>query len=251
MLPVVAKANNVPIFPDELVKPPRDSRFKLAASMEPESFEPIARDTYPTEHQKHWTIDPEFDFVRELGASYSHYYVKNIPGAKWIQVHNMPPDVQNTIVKLKANAWANPSKSPAMHPSLCCAIVNGLPYVLANPHYNALKSLREEFEKKKQEGTPREEFLFQFFSASLQSPFAGKRYNISVTDELKAKVSHISVSCGMFEADVTIVAVIETLLRCDIPENYRDRWVKIRDNTYKLLEMKSIMGARGVEVLHA
>ena len=182
------------------------------------------------------------NIIEELGSNYSLYYVEKKPGAYWVNVTSLPSTMRTTLDKLKAKVTR--IRTPGIHPTLCCCMFHGSPLIEANEHVKELVAMKRHFDELEQEGSHREEFVSQYFRSPLDvSIEAGKRQNVAVPEELKKRISGLSLNTGVTESSLAILSAMAILAtQSEVPANYRKQFSEKVEQFFSLVEMK-VVGA--------
>ena len=185
------------------------------------------------------------DIVDELGLNYRQYYVENEPGANWLNITSLPGFMRTTLDKLKAKV--SRSRTPGIHPTLCCCIYYGLPIIQSNRHVKELLAEKRRFEEMEQEGSPREEFVSQYFRSPLDVGIeSGKRQNVAVPEELKKNIAGLAINTGVTESSLGILSTMAILAgQHEVAPNYQKQFSDKVEQFYSLVEMK-VIGAKAM-----
>lgn len=192
------------------------------------------------------TLLPEpIDIIEELGANYSLYCVPKAPGVDWVNITSLPGFMRTTLDKLKAKVRL--ARIPGIHPTLCCCMCHGLPIIQSNKHVKELLRVKQSFEKMEQEGTPREEFISQYFRSPLDVGIeSGKRQNVAVPEELKKSIAGLAMNTGISESSLGVLFAMAILAKQpEVPANYQERFSDKVELFYSLVEMK-VIGAKAM-----
>lgn len=183
--------------------------------------------------------------ISELEENYSLYYIEKRPGVDWINLTSLPGFMRTTLDKLKAKVHL--PRIPGLHPTLCCCMCHGLPIIRANRHIKALLAAKQRFEEMEQQGSPREEFISQYFRSPLDVGIeSGKRQNVAVPEELKKSIAGLAIDTGIPESALGVLSAMAILARqSGVPENYRERFSTKVEQLYSLVEMK-VIGAEAM-----
>ena len=191
------------------------------------------------------------NFVDELGGNYDAYYIRKAPGVSWINITTLPSKLRTTLDKLKMKASSTRFNLIGLPPALCCAIKHGMYMVAYNTRVQDLREARQFFDELEQEGTPREEFIAQYFRTTPRAALDGTRQNVAVPEEVKGFVASTAINLGVTESDLAVIAAMCVI--CKQPEvapNYREIMSATVNEFFLLLEMKA-KGARALlDMLH-
>lgn len=194
------------------------------------------------------SLDGTYDFIGELQARYYDYYIEKGPGVSWINIVTLPTKLRTTLEKLKAQTCRK--RVPGLPPALCCAIHNGLGEILSHPEIRNLRQLKTDLDKRKQLGTPKEEFVYEYFRSKFKVGLEGGRQNVAIPDELKKRISGLSKDIGVAESDVGVIACMCLLANVrEVPTPYRQFFRSKSEEFFEMVEMKYTAGLAMIERL--
>jgi hypothetical protein len=185
------------------------------------------------------------NIIEELESNFSQYYIEKRPGADWINITSLPGFMRTTLDKLKAKVPR--IRTPGIHPTLCCCMFHGLPIVEANEHVKELVAMKRHFDEMEQEGSPREEFVSQYFRSPLDVGIeSGKRQNVAVPEELKKRIAGLSINIGVTESSLAMLSTMAILAtQPEVAANYQKQFSEKVEQFFSLVEMK-VVGAKAL-----